>query len=213
MRGKVVLHCKLVLACGITPAYAGKSRSAFAKACACWDHPRVCGEKEPLWVNKFHDRGSPPRMRGKEPLHFLEISRYRITPAYAGKSTTVCLHCRKTGDHPRVCGEKCVIFNEYVHDEGSPPRMRGKVLPENLMEAQNRITPAYAGKSFVFGVKVGKVGDHPRVCGEKTQQPCGERRAGGSPPRMRGKEAAQEVQQELDGITPAYAGKSPGDGG
>ena len=45
MRGKVQIRHLIEVCFGITPAYAGKSESAFAKACDRQDHPRVCGEK------------------------------------------------------------------------------------------------------------------------------------------------------------------------
>ena len=32
---------------------------------------------------------------------------------------------------------------------GSPPRMRGKVMMQILEKLDERITPAYAGKSFI----------------------------------------------------------------
>ena len=45
MRGKVAFDLKLVNTSGITPAYAGKSRSVQGPVGNCGDHPRVCGEK------------------------------------------------------------------------------------------------------------------------------------------------------------------------
>ena len=67
MRGKEVVHDQKDLHGGITPAYAGKSncRKDMGKG----------------------GLGSPPPMRGKvcttPPMLFV----YRITPAYAGKSS------------------------------------------------------------------------------------------------------------------------------
>ena len=50
----------------------------------------------------------------------------------------------------------------------------------------------------------------PRVCGEKSPSPAPCTRATGSPPRMRGKVVAHCVRQNAVRITPAYAGKRPG---
>ena len=49
--------------------------------------------------------------------------------------------------------------------------------------------------------------DHPRVCGEKltTLQKLGS--AGGSPPRVRGKDIIDPKKKAKAGITPACAGK------
>ena len=48
----------------------------------------------------------------------------------------------------------------------------------------------------------------PRVCGEKAFPSLPLGRMLGSPPRMRGKAIICLVQGNMDGITPAYAGKS-----
>ena len=51
--------------------------------------------------------------------------------------------------------------------------------------------------------------DHPRVCGEKAKYWMQGREPEGSPPRMRGKVPALAGFIAYNGITPAYAGKSP----
>ena len=53
---------------------------------------------------------------------------------------------------------------------GSPPHMRGKVDPSRGRLKQQGITPAHAGKRLY--VPAGNFGlwDHPRTCGEKTQE-------------------------------------------
>ena len=45
--------------------------------------------------------------------------------------------------------------------------MRGKVLHIPVCKLFAGITPAYAGKSFVFRAVTLNIRDHPRVCGEK----------------------------------------------
>ena len=51
--------------------------------------------------------------------------------------------------------------------------------------------------------------DHPRVCGEKPLQSSVNCTMEGSPPRMRGKAIQSRPDYPDNGITPAYAGKSP----
>ena len=66
MRGKDYRDIQSKQAGGITPAYAGK-RSAGAEGVVFdGDHPRVCGEKVVDVVVGPVEKGSPPRMRGKE---------------------------------------------------------------------------------------------------------------------------------------------------
>ena len=86
--------------------------------------------------------------------------------------------------------------------------MRGKVLypfnPFFLM----RITPAYAGKSFLYCKFFPLDRDHPRLCGEKQRSQIADSRSVGSPPPMRGKGGYYSAFFAHKRITPAYAGKS-----
>ena len=90
----------------ITPASAGKSRFLPAYTIAIEDHPRVCGEKFGCPCVHRICGGSPPRVRGKVPESQSAHSGRRITPACAGKSHHPKCRGKRTGDHPRVGGEK-----------------------------------------------------------------------------------------------------------
>ena len=45
-------------------------------------------------------------MRGKGPHVRRSIRKFRITPAYAGKSSFQTVTANAVQDHPRLCGEK-----------------------------------------------------------------------------------------------------------
>ena len=88
MRGKVdIAHFAQQLV-GITPAYAGKRFPFSLPAARLKDHPRVCGEKLKSNDEDVTYKGSPPRMRGKAILDYMGVPTKRITPAYAGKSSS-----------------------------------------------------------------------------------------------------------------------------
>ena len=72
----------------------------------------------------------------------------------------------------------------------------------------HRITPAYAGKSLPLLSSMCISEDHPRLCGEKGSSVPGGDCFWGSPPPMRGKGELPCPVNGLNGITPAYAGKS-----
>ena len=130
-----------------------------------------------------------------------------VSPAYAGKSPAAAYACPGTQDHPRVCGEKGKAGPLGGGALGSPPRMRGKAASGEKQRKQYGITPAYAGKSSVdFDLRY-SIRDHPRVCGEKTQEAVTVAMRLGSPPRMRGKASRSLLHHRAPGITPAYAGK------
>ena len=85
--------------------------------------------------------------------------------------------------------------------------MRGKVYVNGLKLIPNRITPAYAGKSFLCHADFTTQLDHPRLCGEKRGTGSLERNHEGSPPPMRGKGQNYVKEWKHSRITPAYAGK------
>ena len=85
--------------------------------------------------------------------------------------------------------------------------MRGKAASGFLSALVCRITPAYAGKSYLIGTGLSDTKDHPRVCGEKTVLDLSRLVEQGSPPRMRGKEVVFIDSYLVSRITPAYAGK------
>ena len=151
----------------ITPAYAGKSTGVYW----CWrnrkDHPRLCGEKPPLFVKGHLQFGSPPPMRGKD---------YKII-----------VYKRWAKDHPRLCGEKLFQLFCGLFCHGSPPPMRGKAGKLIRRQSGKGITPAYAGKRVSAEELFSAIEDHPRLCGEKRHRSGFRSSAAGSPPPMRGK--------------------------
>ena len=155
MRGKGSDPGTLRTVRGITPAYAGKRACSRGTIQSSRDHPRVCGEKLPAGFEQNHVTGSPPRMRGKVRIGCFYQHPSRITPAYAGKSLLCADQQIRPWDHPRVCGEKNMVFRYEDEDAGSPPRMRGKVVAFNAEWLYNGITPAYAGKRLKRSHSIG----------------------------------------------------------
>ena len=126
-------------------------------------------------------------MRGKVWCSLFIFHLFRITPAYAGKSVRSQVLPDAVRDHPRLCGEKLLVQGFPPYRLGSPPPMRGKDHLHICLRTRTRITPAYAGKSYVHGAE------------------C--RPLKGSPPPMRGKDHTATCTRVLHRITPAYAGK------
>ena len=128
-------------------------------------------------------------MRGKGNAWDWFFTGTRITPAYAGKSLPVQILRAAHRDHPRLCGEKLVTVSCHTSGRGSPPPMRGKGNIFRRRSCDIWITPAYAGKRPLERPLTTATKDHPRLCGEKDQDPFGAVRDAGSPPPMRGKAA------------------------
>ena len=146
-RGKGRPPCTVQTIQRITPAWAGKRRNRGCCAAGKGDHPRVGGEKRCSGNTRIRPRGSPPRGRGKASLMLLMASATRITPAWAGKSTSYLRSETWWRDHPRVGGEKLHTFSENFPFSGSPPRGRGKDIKSSVSFSWFGITPAWAGKS------------------------------------------------------------------
>ena len=140
-------------------------------------------------------------------IHFVHVYKSGITPAYAGKSSSSCVMPIDSRDHPRLCGEKISHALLMMLDRGSPPPMRGKGKMAIQVNRENRITPAYAGKSADRSPSFQNRRDHPRLCGEKPASASGGSVKRGSPPPMRGKGPPVADMWKRSGITPAYAGK------
>ena len=147
MRGKDIEWNRGFPNVRITPAYAGKSSIVSPSSAVDWDHPRLCGEKFQKNRRSPCYKGSPPPMRGKVKCSPSKLYPKRITPAYAGKSRRITSSFSSMRDHPRLCGEKLANHSKAKRLAGSPPPMRGKVLPTFPRLALCGITPAYAGKS------------------------------------------------------------------
>ena len=73
--------------------------------------------------------------------------------------------------------------------------------------ADQRITPACAGKRPAGAFFSRSAGDHPRLCGEKPENMRFSAIFRGSPPLVRGKEHSNATAFMFTRITPACAGK------
>ena len=128
MRGKQIASRCRDAGGRITPAHAGKTRFKNRHEMDWADHPRTCGENHDgreITINNF---GSPPHMRGKRPYAWHFIPPHRITPAHAGKTSSLDMRQHISADHPRTCGENNFGKNMAAFTAGSPPHMRGKLL-------------------------------------------------------------------------------------
>ena len=155
MRGKAEKFQRFAGRLGITPACAGKSGKVSAIRREAWDHPRVCGEKFDYDYIIIQHLGSPPRVRGKGLISGVTSRRVGITPACAGKRSSFQPKSACTRDHPRVCGEKIYSVRDNVAEQGSPPRVRGKVARLRFFSFFLGITPACAGKRLKRSHSIG----------------------------------------------------------
>ena len=154
--------------------------------------------------------GSPPHGRGKEGSENIARTLAGITPAWAGKRSTLTRCYPAIQDHPRAGREKQTDTVYAVLPYGSSPRMRGKAVRTGIFCLCFRITPAWAGKSRPVSPPHRPHRDHPRVGGEKGLRVQYAAGLPGSPPHGRGKDVLPCGKVNSSRITPARAGKRSG---
>ena len=129
------------------PAYAGKTVLYVELFQKCLEHPRVCGENNFIRRNEIPQTGTSPRMRGKRKAYNCWSVYMGNIPAYAGKTRCRWYDAKRSGEHPRVCGENELFSSLFPINLGTSPRMRGKrVLDSDPGTGYGNI-PAYAGKT------------------------------------------------------------------
>ena len=74
---------------GSPPPVRGKEESGLKLTALAGDHPRLCGEKGGIYGHFNHQQGSPPPVRGKGISNEENKRKPGITPACAGKRSTI----------------------------------------------------------------------------------------------------------------------------
>ena len=152
--------------------------------------------------------GSPPHTRGKPDILQKVTQVLRLTPAHAGKTRWMSIRKRQNQAHPRTRGENYIsgyCVNQFT---GSPPHTRGKHIAELESFAQNRLTPAHAGKTLSTARSRTSAQAHPRTRGENGSHLDIIHDTVGSPPHTRGKHALHAAAPVSVRLTPAHAGKT-----
>ena len=125
-------------------------------------------------------------MRGTLGLLQVEGDDVGIIPAHAGNTHAAANGYEPGRDHPRACGEHRMSIVSTAPLVGSSPRMRGTPGLRQLGDVVDGIIPAHAGNTRHLTATASSAGDHPRACGEHSDETGKDVTAKGSSPRMRG---------------------------
>ena len=191
MRGTPYVAHSFTAKARIIPAHAGNTSATDACTPYSRDHPRTCGEHDIYTYEESRARGSSPHMRGT----LFCTQRWAVG----------------VGDHPRTCGEHQVGQRGRRRHRGSSPHMRGTHSSSQDTNLERGIIPAHAGNTYYKTRKNYLLRDHPRTCGEHSQNPNPAQRMTGSSPHMRGTHAALMFDADCAGIIPAHAGNTSHD--
>ena len=107
-----------------------------------------------------------------------------------------------------MCGKDRFVDSVYDSAEGSPPRVRERLVTASRQSRARRITPACAGKTLLGSFFMCTIRDHPRVCGKDLVQRGKLSEHVGSPPRVRERLYLETETLYTSRITPACAGKT-----
>ena len=208
MRGKPRSSTRRSPTLRIIPAHAGQTSDYFSSEIISSDHPRACGANFATRVGSQLQNGSSPRMRGKLEVKEFKSTATRIIPAHAGQTSTLGMTVVRPSDHPRACGANFATLVGSQLQNGSSPRMRGKLEVKEFKSTATRIIPAHAGQTVCGACSTSVATDHPRACGANGKISSKTMVRTGSSPRMRGKLTADAGDTHSRRIIPAHAGQT-----
>ena len=196
---------RLVAGHGITSACAEQTQRVVVLVHLVGDHLRVCGADE-VGVNPtVSELGSPPRVRSRPVVRFVQVVAEGITSACAEQTSTTCDKGTQTGDHLRVCGADKTTPQPLVPPVGSPPRVRSRPAGSVSAPMPWRITSACAEQTAFTVAGAALLGDHLRVCGADCYADKHTNVNPGSPPRVRSRLERGLEPSGHHGITSACA--------
>ena len=156
----------MLIARGLIPACAGKTKPHLCELGFNRAHPRMRGENEIREIFERQQVGSSPHARGKPKRRLAICLHDGLIPACAGKTSSIEVtgSCRRA--HPRMRGENFSSRNHLCGQSGSSPHARGKLGAWDKRHSRGRLIPACAGKTLAVGLRDLCVGAHPRMRGE-----------------------------------------------
>ena len=207
VRGALLVVEPLRVRGGIIPACAGSTRDCDGTPYIRWDHPRMCGEHRVRLICRVLRTGSSPHVRGA-PAAVVVCHLVRgIIPACAGSTNRRGWCAWPKRDHPRMCGEHDAHTAIRRSDRGSSPHVRGALFSSLVSFRIWGIIPACAGSTFVARRTADRVRDHPRMCGEHSENVPRSFASTGSSPHVRGARSLICCCFSM-GIIPACAGST-----
>ena len=192
----------------IIPALAGNTSTPISPTGSGGNHPRACGEHVAMAFRDGWNAGSSPRLRGTRRPVRRGQRQHGIIPALAGNTFRPCVPVIDSGDHPRACREHEDVAACGGVPVGSSPRLRGTPRCSRPCGMRSGIIPALAGNTPPANHSPCRKGDHPRACGEHTDNTAMTFNSEGSSPRLRGTPEKRVRDRQTHGIIPALAGNT-----
>ena len=209
VRSRLTYHCSNSITERITSACAEQTGRRGIPQAVRRDHLRVCGadpltSHDPVWTY-----GSPPRVRSRRYEPPKLPSWDGITSACAEQTVGVDVFGQVNGDHLRVCGADDHTHTDHTPPQGSPPRVRSRLIQSDAKSLAQGITSACAEQTMMRSAVRAATWDHLRVCGADNRPSLNLAIIMGSPPRVRSRLRVQGRDDHVVGITSACAEQTP----
>ena len=171
-------------------------------------HPRLRGAHLERGADALESRGSSPLTRGAPMISAMNSLVMGLIPAYAGRTAhlTTRVRCRRA--HPRLRGAhqkggvgKSTTVGSSPLTRGARNQRIGGLDPVGLI-------PAYAGRTPACSEPTGWLPAHPRLRGAHRSRSQSRTVYRGSSPLTRGAHASGLVRLTVEGLIPAYAGRT-----
>ena len=132
----------------------------------------------------------------------------RFTPTRVGKTGPSWTQRLMWTVHPHACGENQNYCKRGRVNDGSPPRVWGKLAQLQRRRERHRFTPTRVGKTKTAGRPTSGGTVHPHACGENRTFGVADAAKVGSPPRVWGKRLARRARRRGPRFTPTRVGKT-----
>ena len=166
VRGRRSSRSPSLSAARLIPACAGQTRRRLTRSSRrVGSSPRVRGRLLHR-TNRHHSEGAHPRVCGADSLvHHLDVDVSGLIPACAGQTSVPLSGTDPHRAHPRVCGADVCADGLCGCNEGSSPRVRGRLLRPRCPMLPIGLIPACAGQTVNGELHCLTGWAHPRVCG------------------------------------------------
>ena len=190
-------------------------------------HPHACGDNDFLAVPLARYDGSPPRVWGQHPHHFVHIRLVTVHPhacgdnrvsfakAFGGVGSPPRVWGQRAFSsasrsistvHPHACGDNSRRRTAAIRFIGSPPRVWGQHLPHPVAQVGYRFTPTRVGTTSAQFADTAPSTVHPHACGDNARSAPESAPPGGSPPRVWGQRSVMIIVLPTSRFTPTRVG-------
>ena len=152
--------------------------------------------------------GTSPRLWGKRNRERTDALEHRNIPTLVGKTISKTIQAVRKSEHPHACGENRPGTPTIHSNNGTSPRLWGKLYGSINQIIGSRNIPTLVGKTGAGENKGGPLTEHPHACGENVVMAWDQGNVFGTSPRLWGKRHDDGVVRVHSRNIPTLVGKT-----